>query len=75
VALAQTAGPSAALEAIEALELHGYQYFHAARADFLRRLGRRAEAREAYERALELARSDPERRFLAGRLSELEREP
>ncbi len=75
VALAQTAGPSAALEAIEALELHGYQYFHAARADFLRRLGRRAEARGAYERALELARSDPERRFLAGRLSELEREP
>jgi RNA polymerase sigma-70 factor (ECF subfamily) len=72
VALAQTAGPAAALEAIDVLELDGYQYFHAARADFLRRLGRDEEARRAYERALDLTRSDPERRFLVGRLAELE---
>jgi RNA polymerase sigma-70 factor (ECF subfamily) len=71
VALAKTTGPQAALDAIDALELDGYQYFHAARADFLRRLGRDAEARRDYERALALARSDPERRFLASRLSEL----
>jgi RNA polymerase sigma-70 factor (ECF subfamily) len=74
VALAETAGPGAALEAIEALELDGYQYFHAARADFLRRLERSDEARRAYERALVLARSDPERRFLERRLAELGRD-
>jgi RNA polymerase sigma-70 factor (ECF subfamily) len=74
VALAETAGPSAALDVIDGLGLDGYQYFHAARADFLRRLSRYQEARLEYERALGLARSDPERRFLAGRLSELDSE-
>jgi RNA polymerase sigma-70 factor (ECF subfamily) len=74
VALAETAGPGAALEAIEALELDGYQYFHAARADFLQRLHRGEEARRDYQRALELARSDPERRFLERRLAELGRD-
>jgi len=75
VALAETAGPGAALAAIDGLGLDGYQYFHAARADFLRRLDRTAEARRAYERALELARSDPERRFLERRLAELDSAP
>jgi RNA polymerase sigma-70 factor, ECF subfamily len=71
VAVAEAHGPQAGLDAIEDLDLGGYHYFHAARADFLRRLDRRAEAREAYERALALAHSEPERRFLERRLAEL----
>jgi RNA polymerase sigma-70 factor (ECF subfamily) len=71
VALAETGGPEAGLEATDGLELDGYQYFHAARADFLRRLDRADEAREEYERALELAHAEPERRFLERRLAEL----
>jgi RNA polymerase sigma-70 factor (ECF subfamily) len=69
VALAETEGLEAGLQAIERLgELENYQYFHAARANLLCRLGRPLEARAAYERALELAHSDPERRFLARRV-------
>jgi RNA polymerase sigma-70 factor (ECF subfamily) len=71
VALAETRGPEAGLEAIDGLGLESYQYFHSARADFLRRLDRRDEARAAYQRALELTESPPERRFLARRLAEL----
>jgi RNA polymerase sigma-70 factor, ECF subfamily len=71
VALGEAEGPEVGLRAVEALRLDGYQYMHATRADFLRRLGRRADARAAYERALELARSEPERRFLTRRLAEL----
>jgi RNA polymerase sigma-70 factor (ECF subfamily) len=71
VAVAETEGPEAGLEAIETLELDSYPYLHSTRADFLRRLGRTAEARAAYERALELAHSEPDRRFLARRLAEL----
>ncbi|HLM84869.1 MAG TPA: sigma-70 family RNA polymerase sigma factor [Solirubrobacteraceae bacterium] len=71
VALAEIEGPAAGLRAIDGLELDGYQYLHATRADFLRRLGRHREARVAYERAHELARSEPERRFLQRRLDEL----
>jgi RNA polymerase sigma-70 factor (ECF subfamily) len=71
VAVAETAGPEAGLEATRGLELDSYHYLHATRADFLRRLGRPDEARAAYERALELAPSPPERRFLARRLAEL----
>lgn len=52
-------------------ELDGYHLLHAARADFLRRLGKPAEARVAYERALALAQAEPERRFLAKRLRDL----
>ncbi len=51
--------------------LDGYHYLHATRAELLRRLGRTAEADAAYRRALELVRSDPERRFLERRLAEL----
>ena len=71
VALAEAHGPQRGLDAIDGLALDGYHYLHAARADFLRRLGRVAQARDAYERALQLVRSDPERRFLERRISGL----
>jgi RNA polymerase sigma-70 factor (ECF subfamily) len=71
VAVAATEGPAAGLEAIEGLELESYAHLHATKADFLRRLGRAEEARAAYGRALELTRSDPDRRFLARRLAEV----
>jgi RNA polymerase sigma-70 factor (ECF subfamily) len=51
--------------------LQDYRLAHAARADLCRRLGRTAEARSAYLRALELTRQEPERRFLERRLAEL----
>jgi RNA polymerase sigma-70 factor, ECF subfamily len=71
VALAEVEGPRAGLEAIERLELGSYHYLHATRADFLLRLNRPAEARVAYERALELAHAPTEQRFLARRIEEL----
>ncbi|HEY7830483.1 MAG TPA: sigma-70 family RNA polymerase sigma factor [Solirubrobacteraceae bacterium] len=72
VALAEAEGLEVGLLAIEQLhELDGYHYFHAARADLLRRLGRPVEARRAYEQALELVRSDAERRFLVRRIARL----
>jgi RNA polymerase sigma-70 factor (ECF subfamily) len=72
VAVAEADGLEAGLAAIDGLdELDAYHYFHAARADLLRRLGRPAEARAAYERALELVHSEPERRFLARRVAGL----
>jgi RNA polymerase sigma-70 factor (ECF subfamily) len=49
-------------------ELDDYSYFHAARADLLRRLERWSEAAAVYARAIELTANDPERAFLAGRL-------
>ena len=75
VAVAMHDGPLAGLRLIDALldrgELHDYHLAHAARADLCRRLGRTADARASYERALALARQDPERRFLEERLREL----
>jgi RNA polymerase sigma-70 factor (ECF subfamily) len=71
VAIAEWQGPAAGLAATEGLDLDGYHYLHATRADLLRRLDRAEEARGAYERALELVRSDAERRFLERRLAEL----
>jgi RNA polymerase sigma-70 factor, ECF subfamily len=71
VALGEAEGPEAALRVLERLELDDYHYLHATRADFLRRLGRSADARVAYERALALVRSELERRFLQRRLAEL----
>ena len=68
VAVAECEGPQAALAIVERLELGDYQYWHSTRAELLRRLGRGAEARAAYRRALELARTAPERRFLSRRL-------
>jgi RNA polymerase sigma-70 factor (ECF subfamily) len=75
VAVAMRDGPAAGLALVDAIlgggELDAYHLAHAARADFLRRLGRRDDARAAYTRALELARQEPERRFLSKRLSQL----
>ncbi len=72
VALAEAQGPAVGLTSIEALDgLDGYHYFHAARAELLRRLDRWAEARAAFEQALQLVRSEPERRFLQSRLTSL----
>jgi RNA polymerase sigma-70 factor (ECF subfamily) len=75
-AVAMRDGPAAGLALIEALlkrgELAQYHLAHSARADLYRRLGRPTEARACYQRALELARQEPERRFLERRLAELE---
>jgi RNA polymerase sigma-70 factor, ECF subfamily len=70
VAVAQAGDPAAALSAVERLDLDAYLYFHSTRGWLLRRLGRDAEARAAYRRALELATSTPERRLLTRRLDE-----
>jgi RNA polymerase sigma-70 factor (ECF subfamily) len=72
VAIAEAEGLDRGLEAIERVALDDYHYLHSARADLLRRLGRTAEARDAYGRALALVRTEPERRFLARRVAELE---
>jgi RNA polymerase sigma-70 factor, ECF subfamily len=72
VALAEAEGPETGLAAIEGLELEGYHYLHATRGELLQRLGRASEARGAFERALELVRSDSERRFLERRLASLQ---
>ncbi len=75
-AVAMRDGPAAGLARVDALlargELAGYHLAHSARADLLRRLGRTADARAAYERALELAKQEPERRFLERRIGEME---
>jgi RNA polymerase sigma-70 factor (ECF subfamily) len=75
VAVAMRDGPSAGLVLIDAIlaggDLSDYHLAHAARADLCRRLGRTAEARSSYERALSLTEQEPERRFLERRLAEL----
>ena len=71
VALAQAGDPAAALRTVDGLDLDGYLYFHSTRGELLRRLGRDEEARAAYRRALELATSAPERRFLTRRLEQV----
>jgi RNA polymerase sigma-70 factor (ECF subfamily) len=73
VAMAMAEGPERGLEVMEPLarDLDRYYLFHAARADLLRRIGRRDEAAEAYRRALELTGNAVERRFLRRRLNEV----
>ncbi len=75
VAVAMSRGPEAGLALLDALEaggdLAGYHLFHATRADLRRRLGHFGEAAGAYRRALELAGSEAERRFLTARLAEM----
>jgi RNA polymerase sigma-70 factor, ECF subfamily len=71
IALAEVDGAEVGLALVDRLDLDGYQYFHSTRADLLRRLGRTDEALADYERALELAHTEPERRFLARRLAEV----
>jgi RNA polymerase sigma-70 factor, ECF subfamily len=69
VAVAMADGPAAGLARIDAISgLDGYHLLHSARADLLRRLGRAADARAAYERALALAVNPVERAFLERRL-------
>jgi len=70
VAVAEADGPAAALAIVDQLDLPDYQYWHSTRAELLRRLGRRDEARAAFRRALDLARTAPERRFLERRIAE-----
>ncbi|MDX6433158.1 MAG: polymerase sigma-70 factor, subfamily [Streptosporangiaceae bacterium] len=74
VAVALVSGPATALTEVEALEqdkrLAGYRYLAAIKADLLRRLGRKADAAIAYERAITLADNDAERAFLVSRLAE-----
>jgi RNA polymerase sigma-70 factor (ECF subfamily) len=75
VAVAMRDGPQAGLPLIDSIlargDLADYHLAHSARADLCRRLGRTAEARSSYERALALARQAPERRFLEKRLQEV----
>jgi RNA polymerase sigma-70 factor, ECF subfamily len=71
VAVAEAGSPEQALDLVDALGLDRYPYLHSTRAELLRRLGRTDEARAAYRRAIELAGSEPERRFLGRRIAEL----
>jgi RNA polymerase sigma-70 factor (ECF subfamily) len=72
VALAEVAGPAAGLAATDDLDLGSYFPFHAARADLLRRLGRSAEAVEAYDAAMALTANPAARDFLGRRRHALE---
>jgi RNA polymerase sigma-70 factor, ECF subfamily len=75
VAVAMRSGPQMGLALVDAIlsrgELADYRFAHAVRADLCRRLGRKGEARAAYERALALTRGEAEARFLKKRLAEL----
>ncbi|GAA5105102.1 sigma factor-like helix-turn-helix DNA-binding protein [Alloalcanivorax gelatiniphagus] len=75
IAVAELDGPQVALALVDALAvpLSDYHAFHAARADLLRRLGRSADARAAYDRAIELAGNSAERAYLTRRRDELMR--
>jgi RNA polymerase sigma-70 factor, ECF subfamily len=72
VAVAESVGPEAGLAIADRLELDDYRYLHSTRGELLRRLGRIAEAREEYRRALALVHDDAERRLFERRLAELE---
>ena len=76
VALAMRDSPQAGLALIDTIlargDLADYHLAHAARAELLRRMGRTAEARRSYQRALSLAQQEPEQRFLKRRLFNLE---
>jgi RNA polymerase sigma-70 factor (ECF subfamily) len=71
VAIAEAQGPEAGLAIVDRLALEDYRYLHSTRGELLRRLGRTAEARDAYLRALALTHDDAERRLLERRLAEL----
>jgi RNA polymerase sigma-70 factor (ECF subfamily) len=79
VALGMRDGPAAGLVAIEAIlergELKDYHLAHSARAEFNRRIGNSAEARNSFQVALSLVKQEPERRFLMTRLAELDHAP
>ncbi|WP_020522027.1 RNA polymerase sigma factor [Catelliglobosispora koreensis] len=71
IAVAELDGPQIALSEVDGLPLEGYHAFHATRADLLRRLGRSAEARAAYGKAIELAGNTAETAYLARRRDQL----
>jgi RNA polymerase sigma-70 factor, ECF subfamily len=71
VAVAEADGAEAGLAIMDGLALDDYHYLHSTRGELLRRLGRTAEAREAYRRALALVHDDAERRLLERKLAEL----
>jgi RNA polymerase sigma-70 factor, ECF subfamily len=71
VAVAEADGPQAGLAIVDRLPLDGYRYLHSARGEMLRRLGRTAEARDAYRRALALVHDDAERRLFERRVAEM----
>jgi RNA polymerase sigma-70 factor (ECF subfamily) len=73
VAVAEAQGPEAGLDIVDGLALEDYRYLHSTRGELLRRLGRTAQARDAYRRALALVDDDAERRLLERRLEELDR--
>jgi RNA polymerase sigma-70 factor (ECF subfamily) len=71
VAVAEVDGPAAGLQLVDGLDLGDHHLFHAVRADLLRRLGRTAEARPAYDAAIDRAGNAAERAFLQRRRAEL----
>jgi RNA polymerase sigma-70 factor (ECF subfamily) len=71
VALGEMEGPAAALAAVDDLGLDRYHLYHATRGDLLQRLGRDAQAADAFARAAELATNAQERRLLEGRRAAL----
>jgi RNA polymerase sigma-70 factor (ECF subfamily) len=71
VAVAELDGPSVALAEVDRLGLTGYHAWHATRADLLRRLGRAAEARAAYDAAIATTDNAAERAFLSRRRGQL----
>jgi RNA polymerase sigma-70 factor (ECF subfamily) len=71
VAVAESEGLEAGLAIADGLVLDGYLYLHSTRGELLRRLGRDAEARAAFSRALELVEGEAERRLLERRLREV----
>lgn len=71
VAIAEVDGPQVALSQVDQLDLKTYHAWHATRADFLRRLGRTDEAKDAYDAAIAATDNDAERNYLARRRSQL----
>jgi RNA polymerase sigma-70 factor (ECF subfamily) len=71
IAVAEDRGAEAGLEIVDRIDLEEYRYLHSTRGELLRRLGRTAEARDAYRRALALAHDDAERRLLERRMAAL----
>jgi RNA polymerase sigma-70 factor (ECF subfamily) len=72
VAVAEAEGPEAGLDILDRLALDDYHYLHSTRGELLRRVGRNAEAADAYRRALALVHDDAERRLLERRLDEVD---
>ena len=71
VAIAELDGPEVALAEVDRLDLTTYHAWHATRADLLRRLGRSADARAAYDAAIAATANEAERAYLARRRGSL----